>query len=186
MSYYETQKRDRVQYVWATYTMFPVSIIPDSYRSIPTFVSDRLSVSIRLLINQHNYFINSNCNARLLKLIRPAPFMFLKEQKAILKFCFWRQLAHINQKQASQFCFHVRFCFIFKWSLYNQWALQWILMTRFRKRVAEAYVIKKIFWVDSPDQKQLLSQMFFKLSFLKNFAIFTWKHLYWSLFLIKL
>ena len=47
---------------------------------------------------------DSNCNACLLKLIRPAPFMFLKEQKAILKFCFWRQLAHINQKQASQFC----------------------------------------------------------------------------------
>ena len=46
---------------------------------------------------------DSNCNARLLKLIRSAPFMFLKEQKAILKFCFWRQLAHTNQKQASQF-----------------------------------------------------------------------------------
>ena len=28
--------------------------------------------------------------------------------------------------------------------------------------------------------------MFFKLSVLKNFAVFTWKHLCWSLFLIKL
>ena len=31
-----------------------------------------------------------------------------------------------------------------------------------------------------------LSQMFFKMSVLKNIAIFTGKHLYWSLFLIKL
>ena len=30
------------------------------------------------------------------------------------------------------------------------------------------------------------SQMFFKISVLRNFAIFTGKHLYWSLFLIKL
>ena len=28
--------------------------------------------------------------------------------------------------------------------------------------------------------------MFFKIGFLKNFAIFTGKHLYWSLFFIKL
>ena len=31
-----------------------------------------------------------------------------------------------------------------------------------------------------------LSQMFFKIGVLKNFAIFTGKHLCWSLFLIKL
>ena len=30
------------------------------------------------------------------------------------------------------------------------------------------------------------SQMFFKIGFLKNFAIFRGKHLYWNLFLIKL
>ena len=30
------------------------------------------------------------------------------------------------------------------------------------------------------------SQMFFKIGVLKNFAIFTWKHLCWSLFLTKL
>ena len=30
------------------------------------------------------------------------------------------------------------------------------------------------------------SQMFFKIGVLKNFVIFTGKHLYWSLFLIKL
>ena len=29
-------------------------------------------------------------------------------------------------------------------------------------------------------------QMFFKTGFFENFAIFTWKHLCWSLFLIKL
>ena len=29
-------------------------------------------------------------------------------------------------------------------------------------------------------------QMFFKISILKNFAIFTWKHFCWSVFLIKL
>ena len=44
-------------YFWATYTIFSASIIPDSYRSISAFVSDRLSVSIRLLINQRDYFI---------------------------------------------------------------------------------------------------------------------------------
>ena len=30
------------------------------------------------------------------------------------------------------------------------------------------------------------SQIFFKIDVLKNFTIFTWKHLYWSLFFIKL
>ena len=29
------------------------------------------------------------------------------------------------------------------------------------------------------------SQIFFKIGVLKNFAIFTWKHLHWSLFIIK-
>ena len=60
MSYLETQKKGRAQlgiYFRTTYTLFPVSIIPASYRSIPTFVSDRLSVPIRRLINQHDYFI---------------------------------------------------------------------------------------------------------------------------------
>ena len=37
--------------------LYHVSIISDSCRSVPTFVSDRLSVSIRLLINRHDYFI---------------------------------------------------------------------------------------------------------------------------------
>ena len=57
MSYFETQKKCRVQicmYFWAT---FHVSIISDSCRFIPSFVSDRLSVSIRSLINQHDCFI---------------------------------------------------------------------------------------------------------------------------------
>ena len=60
MSYFETQKKGRVQlgmYFRTTYTWFPVSIIPASYRSIPTFVSNRLSVPIRRLRNQHDYFI---------------------------------------------------------------------------------------------------------------------------------
>ena len=35
------------------------------------------------------------------------------------------------------------------------------------------------------DQKQW-SEVFYKKAVLKNFAIFTWKHLCWSLFLIKL
>ena len=34
--------------------------------------------------------------------------------------------------------------------------------------------------------KSSRSQMFFKISSIKNFAIFTGKHLYWGLFLIKL
>ena len=34
--------------------------------------------------------------------------------------------------------------------------------------------------------KSSLSQMFFKIGVLKNFAIFTGKHLCWNLFLIKL
>ena len=37
--------------------IYHVSITSDSCCSVPTFVSDRPSVSIRLLINQHDYFI---------------------------------------------------------------------------------------------------------------------------------
>ena len=36
---------------------YHISIISDSCSSVPTFVSDRLSASIRLLINQHDCFI---------------------------------------------------------------------------------------------------------------------------------
>ena len=34
-----------------------ISIISDSYRSVPTFISDRPSISITLLVIQHDHYI---------------------------------------------------------------------------------------------------------------------------------
>ena len=44
-------------------------------------------------------------------------------------------------------------------------------------------VYKRFFWQGYRSSR---SQMFFKIGVLKNFAIFTGRHLFWSLFLIKL
>ena len=38
-------------------THLHISIISDSYRSIPTFISDGPSISITLLVIQHDYYI---------------------------------------------------------------------------------------------------------------------------------
>ena len=68
-----------------------------------------------------------------------------------------------------------------------------LLVTGFERNKSEIKKsVKNKIWSWSQSKKTVvkyrssLSQMFFKVGSLKNFAIFTGKHLCWSLFLIKL
>ena len=68
-----------------------------------------------------------------------------------------------------------------------QWQLRWCKCTW------NTFFIASLEWMIFHDQKALSlnfkgspSQMFFKIDVLKNFVIFTGKHLCWSYFLIKL
>ena len=73
-----------------------------------------------------------------------------------------------------------------KESFSSSWILEWFFCLLFEKMPSSLHVLLVMLFIYVRKRSSSRWQMFFKTGVLKNFAMFTRKHLCWSLFLKKL